>query len=506
MLKGLFQRQLSASNTVSVSALTALLLLFSLIAAPSARASSALCVNARGNHGCYATIQAAINSVSSSNSTITVAPGTYTAACAGPACSVAAIRADAPNGSALTGLTLQCGNGFWRTVKLDASRLDHAIYISGVNGVTIEGCEAENAAREGILAENANNIHIMNNEAENNDQAMALTAGKGNPPCPSFLSPGTPGTGVIQCCPDAFAGGPGNFPEDNDDCGEAIHLRGVTSSVVERNSVHDNIGGILLSDETGPDHDNLVTNNNSSNNQEFGGDCGITLASHLACAAGSNDATGCVLAPPVNGVFQGNGVFHNAVISNVTRRNGASGTGLFANPGIPPGGATKAFSNLIADNVIEDNGQPGVGIHVHAANGNADNNVITGNVLSGNGGDTEGEGNPPPNTGIEVLSNGGFGSGFSPAAPIDGTGISRNNISDEDIDVWIGNTATDASAFLNNLVGSGDIGVKNAGSGTVTATDNWWGCSKGPGASGCSSASGTVISSPFLSFPASPMR
>jgi hypothetical protein len=52
----------------------------------------------------------------------------------------------------------------------------------------------------------------------------------GPPPCPTFVPPGG---GVKVCCPDAFAGGPGNFPNDNDDCGEGIHLRSVTSSVVE---------------------------------------------------------------------------------------------------------------------------------------------------------------------------------------------------------------------------------------------------------------------------------
>jgi parallel beta-helix repeat protein len=414
------------------------------------------------------------------------------------------INSAAPNSSSLAGLTLQCRNGKGRSVILDATKLDHAIYVSGVNGVTIAGCVAKNAEREGILVENGVNVHIANNEVADNDEAMAATVGKGSPPCPTFISPGTPGTGAIQCCTDAFGGGPGNFPEDNDDCGEGIHLRSVTRSVVEGNSVHDNIGGILLSDETGPNSDNLVVDNNSSNNLKFGGDCGITLPSHLACIGGSSDVAGCTLAPPVGSVFQGSGVFHNAVVGNVLKHNGASGTGLFANPGIPPGAATKSYGNLIAENVVEDNGQPGIAIHIHAANGNGDHNMIVENILSGNGGDSEAEGSSPPNTGIEVLSNGSFGAPFSSAAPIIGTIISQNKVSNEDIDVWIGNTATDANAFLNDLIGKGAIGVKNAGTGTVTATDDWWGCPNGPGSSGCSSTLGTVVSSPFLSHPANP--
>ena len=384
---------------------------------------------------------------------------------------------------------------------LDAAGLDHAVYVSGVNQVAIEGCIARNADREGILAENSNNVNVANNNVGNNDLAMNTTFGKGTPPCPTFVSPGTPGTSAIVCCPDAFSGGPGNFPEDNDDCGEAIHLRGVSNSVVQGNSVHNNIGGILISDETAVASNNLITGNTSSNNTLFGGDCGITLPSHVACTSTSTDATGCTVAPAVGGILQGNGVVGNMVVGNVLKHNGASGTGLFANPGAPPGAATNASGNVIADNVVEGNGQPGIAIHVHAANGSANNNVIVGNTVSNNGGDSEAEGNKPPNTGIEVLSNGSLGSGFSAATPIVGTIISNNSVSKEAIDVWVGNNATNANVFLNDLPGKGDTGVDNAGTGSVTATDNWWGCGKGPGTPNCSKTSGTVISSPFLTSP-----
>lgn len=462
-----------------------------------ARAEATLCVDAGGAGGCAASVQAAVDAVSEPHTTITVAPGVYTASCAEAACSVAAIRAAAPNASALVGLTLQCGRGNGHSVHLDATHLDHAVYVSGVDQVTIEGCVAENADREGILVEGSRNVAVIRNVVQNNDQAMARTAGSGNPPCPTFLAPGTPGTGAIQCCPDAFSGGPGGFPLDNDDCGEGIHLRSVTSSVVRGNFVHDNIGGILLTDETGPNQDNLVVGNIAEDNTKFGGDCGVTLASHVACAPGSNDASGCTPAPPVDGILQGSGVFHNAVVGNVLRRNGASGAGMFANPGAPPGAATKAFGNLVSGNVVADNGQPGIAIHVHAANGNADHNVITDNVVRGNGADEEVGGSPPPRIGIEILSNGAF-PGFSPAAPVVGTIVSRNTVSGEDVDVWVGNTQTDAGVFLNALLGDGAVGVQNAGSGTVTATQNWWGCPAGPGSPGCSSTTGSVLTSPSL--------
>ncbi len=129
-----------------------------------------------------------------------------------------------------------------------------------------------------------------------------------------------------------------------------------------------------------------------------------------------------------------------------------------------------------------------------------DHNVIAENAVSGNGGDEEAQGVSPPRTGIEILSNGSF-PGFGPAAPIVGTIIAHNEVFDEDVDVWVGNTATDADVFLNELLGSGAIGVENGGSGRVVAIDDWWGCSEGPGAPGCSSTSGDVLTSPFLRRP-----
>ncbi|BDG01347.1 right-handed parallel beta-helix repeat-containing protein [Anaeromyxobacter oryzae] len=469
-----------------------------LVSGGTARAAATACVAPSGAGGCATTIQAAIDAVSSTHTTIVVKPGRYTATCSGPACSVAAIRSDASNASSLTGLTLRCAGGGGRGVTLDAKGLDHAVLVSGVDRVTVEGCVAENAAREGILVEDAREVHLARNEVAHNDQAITATVGQGTPPCPTFVPPQTPGTNAIVCCPDAFPGGPGNFPDDNDDCGEGIHLRSVVGAVVEGNSVHDNKGGILLTDETGQSRENLVTGNTSRDNQLAGGDCGVTLASHLACAPGSSDATGCTLAPPVNGVFQGNGVVRNSVVGNVLRHNGAAGTGMFANPGIPPGSATRSSGNLVSGNVIEDNGEPGVAIHVHAANGNADHNVIIGNVIRRNGGDEEAAGASPPGMGIEIFSNGAF-PGFGPAAPIVGTTVTQNRISDEDIDVWVGNTETGATVFLNALVGRDATGVANTGTATVFAMDNWWGCPQGPGAAGCSSTSGNVVATPALS-------
>jgi hypothetical protein len=51
---------------------------------------------------------------------------------------------------------------------------------------------------------------------------------------------------------------------------------------------------------------------------------------------------------------------------------------------------------------------------------------------------------------------------------------------------------------LNDLLG-GTIGVDNLGQGVIHATENWWGCSGGAGAAGCSTVSGpNVLFAPWL--------
>ena len=69
-----------------------------------------------------------------------------------------------------------------------------------------------------------------------------------------------------------------------------------------------------------------------------------------------------------------------------------------------------------------------------------------------------------------------------------GTIIRGNTIDNEDADV-VTNTPAEVDLHFNNLLGD-QIGVDNLGSGTVNATNNYWGCFAGPGSSKCSSVSG----------------
>jgi hypothetical protein len=143
---------------------------------------------------------------------------------------------------------------------------------------------------------------------------------------------------------------------------------------------------------------------------------------------------------------------------------------------------------------LTGNGLPGVAFHLHSANArqNLNDNLITGNYIAGNGADTEDAATPGP-TGINVFANA--------KAVTTGTVIVQNTIKDEQVDI-AANTVGLVDAHLNNLLGK-QTGVNNLGGGTVNATINWWGCSKGPDASGCAGIAGAGVTFiPFLTSPA----
>lgn len=388
----------------------------------SADGQPVLCVNPHGG-SCYQSIQQAVDHAPA-GARINVAAGTY-----------------AEQVTITQSLTL---HGAGTSSIIDATGQSHGIYVDGADarGTVISGFAVENANLEGILIQDTRQVVVRNNAVRHNDRARQ---------------------------PDGTC--PGALPFDQDDCGEAVHLLGVAWSTVARNVVANNVGGILLTDETGPTHDNLITGNVVRDNKL---DCGITLPSHPS----GFDPNGAPL--------PGNGVYHNTVSYNLSTGNGGAGVGIFT-----PTPGTKAYDNLVLGNVLTHNGLPGVALHSHAFGQNLNGNQIIGNFVSDNAADGDAGTSGP--TGIIIFSDGNGN-----AAPITGMTIRDNTITDEAIDVWIGTTAMDLALHHNNLLGSSAIGVQNAGGGTVDATQNYWGCSGGPGAPGCSTTQGTVDFTPWL--------
>jgi parallel beta-helix repeat protein len=413
--------------------------------ATTAASAANLCVNPNSRSGCYSTIGAAVGAAKPGD-TINVAPGRY-----------------AEDVHIVQPVSLIGAGAGWTVIN--ANGLANGIFIDGINGaskvtpggntltnVTVTGFTVQNANFEGILALNASNVTLWANRVQGNDRALDIAKGE------------CPGIPVFET-------------NEGDDCGEGIHLLGTDHSIVANNTVQNNAGGILLSDDTGPTNANVIQQNEVRYNVY---DCGITMASHAPAA--------------VTGSSSPLGVFDNTVADNESADNGikvpgsGAGVGLFA----PGPGNNLNYGNVVVGNRLIDNGAGGVAMHNHVPNPNIilRDNIVTGNYIAGNGADPD-VGTTGP-TGISVLGT----------TAVSGMLITLNQIENEAVDIAVKNATSAAAgvvAHLNNLVGRNAIGLDNLGTGPVDASQNYWGCANGPGARGCSSVEGgSVTTAPFL--------
>src|SRR5580692_8061989 len=291
----------------STPALVAALFCGSILGTGNLLFAATLCVNPGGTGGCFSTISAAV-AAASPNDTVKVTAGTYTE-------------------DVVIGKALSLVGASRSTTIIDATGLSNGVYIdgldnAGLSNVVVTGFKVENANFEGILVTNASNVTVWGNIVANNDKSLEPAI----PACPGI---------------PAFETG------EAFDCGEGVHLLGVDHSIVANNLVENNAGGILLSDDTGQTHDNLVTGNVSRNNPF---DCGIVMASH---------------APGPGSTARHLGVVHNTIADNQSIHNGfqvpgaGAGVGLFADgsgPGLVSG-------NVVIHTKLFNNGLPGVAFH-----------------------------------------------------------------------------------------------------------------------------------------------
>jgi hypothetical protein len=196
--------------------------------------------------------------------------------------------------------------------------------------VHVRGFTVKNALGEGILAAGVKgdirDVSIEHNAVVHND------LGGGSPPASTYF----------ECQPV------GPIPGD---CGEGVHFLAVADSEVNGDFIANNSGGVLLTDETGPTHNNVIVNNVVTRNAA---DCGITVPGHNPAALNAKGQR----QPSVAGVY------NNAIVHNVVTNNGLKGEGagvLFANASA----GTASYNNLVAGNFIAGNGLSGVTMHAH---------------------------------------------------------------------------------------------------------------------------------------------
>jgi len=295
------------------------------------------------------------------------------------------------------------GQVIFAAVVMDSSRINFS------------GFTVTNALGEGIVAAGLNGpiskITISRNTVVNND------LGGGVPPASDYF----------LCQPAGPVPG---------DCGEGVHFAGnVGWSTIRDNLITHNSGGVLLTDDIGPTHDNVVEGNVVTANLF---DCGITVPGHNPNAL---SATG-VRQPSVAGVYR------NAILNNVVTGNGVLGEGagvLFANAG--PG--TASYDNLVRGNYIAGNSLAGVTMHAHGPNGineDLNGNVIVRNSIGKNNLLGDGlDGPPGPTdmvpTGVLVFSGG------TPVA----VRIAHNHIFNNDIGIWLSAPVTASGLGTNRF-------------------------------------------------------
>jgi nitrous oxidase accessory protein NosD len=292
--------------------------------------------------------------------------------------------------------------------------------------VTVKGFTVQGAEGEGILAVNPNPV------AGPMVGGMQLFTGK---PLTKVIIEGNVVEGNDVGFNEPTSPYGSCTPNGGEDCGEGIHLMSVAHSAVLNNISKDNSGGILLTDEFGPTHGNLVKGNIVEDNVK---DCGITIPSHNL---GMDPATG-KLDPSFGGVYR------NRIIDNVVTGNGVkgfgAGVGVFA-----PQSFTASYDNLIEGNFIEGNGLARISVHSHQADADVNGNVFVRNTIGENNVSlADGTDSGPTDnqtTGILIWSD---------ATPYHFV-VAHNTIFDNTYGVWLTPSTVHASGLgSNHIIGA----------------------------------------------------
>ena len=218
------------------------------------------------------------------------------------------------------------------------------------------------------------------------------------------------------------------------DCGEGVHFTAVAYSAITGSLIGYNSGGVLMSDDTGPTHNNLVAGNLVTGNST---DCGITVPGHNPAALNAKGQP----QPAVAGVYD------NVIRGNTVTNNGVKGEGagvLFANAMA----GTASYGNLVENNYIAGNGLSGVTMHAHTikpgqfedlSGNNVISNFIGKNNVDGDTLDFPASPKDTKTTGVLVFSGG---------TRVTLT-ITRNQIADNAIGIWLSKAVT-AAGLRNN--------------------------------------------------------
>ena len=209
-----------------------------------------------------------------------------------------------------------------------------------------------------------------------------------------------------------------------------------------------------------------------------------------------------VITVPGNGA--GDVTIENNLFENVTE----SAVGYHGNMGLAsPLGTGWTISDNVIDGVTEANN--GIGQYAiwtgnltdSTISNNTISNVTRGGILVDGGQYDQVSGNTVtcfPVYGINVstdyLSNPVVDVSVTGNTSIGAGSCTYTGVTANPAGILVGNATavTDVTVAYNDLAGNARAGLINAASNTVDATNNWWGCSTGPGTAGCSGVINTM--------------
>jgi parallel beta-helix repeat protein len=223
---------------------------------------------------------------------------------------------------------------------IDATGENVGIEVTA-SGATVTGLTVRNATGQGIFVHEVKKVTIAKNTVDHNDLGV--------------------GTSTYLYCTSA------NFVAD---CGEGLHLSGVSSSTITGNTITNNSGGILVSDELGPTHHTTISDNTVTDNTK---NCGITIVGHNADAYTADGK----VAPEKAGVYK------NTVNGNAITNNGTTGTGAGILLATPRAGMA-VYRNTVSRNTITGNGLAGVQLNENTSGQHLADNLISDNIIGTN--------------------------------------------------------------------------------------------------------------------------
>jgi len=294
-------------------------------------------------------------------------------------------------------------------------------------------------------------------------------------------------------------------------------------SIQNNTNVHSYGGGI-----------NVDSGADSSNN--FGGqnhgtvtisNCTIIGNTTQGVEGSSSSGSGCPGSTCNSADATGGGVnlladIHNVVITNSTISNNKTGTGQsgsYPNEGgavyieHTNGGSVSIHATAIGDSVNGGNQSASRGGGIDSVIGKQALTINQGSSLVNNVSGVR-------NAGSDVAQGGGIyvsnsGSTSLTQVTIAGNSLSSNSPQQGGGGIAVGEVTTPVTVSFCRIAGnsaSGSTGTglyKDSDSGTVTATDNWWGCNAGPSASPCdtavtAAANGSLSIDPWMELVLSP--